>query len=225
MAVNPTHLARAIVSWLEFEALAGREDLLDEGYLATPIAQYLKAAGHGVMLERVHPRLKGNNRIDFATRQTKTSSRVKDAIETKLVNGKRKVVQEVFDDLARLESLNLAQASGDRLLVIAGTERHLRGKHLFSAIGKRGKLKLYAMRGVLRQSGVGQSRTVEIRRSKRPQRTYWLAAQSAGLGDMPGKMRVKLVAKLPANPKPADYVCYVWEVFRLNNQSRKVLTP
>ena len=223
MKLIAPQLAKTVVQWLEFERLCGRVLLLDESYMASAIMQYMSAAGHTVDLEYPHPTLKGQNKVDFAALTPRAPKGLIHPIETKFVNGKRSAVQEIVDDLFRLEAIQVIEPAGGRWLLIAGQRRHLDGENAFGAVGKRGGRKLVALRGILRMTGVGQSWTVKVDGSSLPQLTYFKNApvvkNAAGTREWPKTFVVRLVARYPDSAKPRDFQCFVWKVSRSTNRS------
>jgi hypothetical protein len=224
MTLNVPNLARAVVSWLEFETLCGRERLLPEASMAQPIGAFLLAhSDHDLLPEEPHPSLpkvKHPPQLDFGIRRPDKSFSL--ALETKWVNDKREIKQELLDDLLRLELVHTQDRQVDRLLLVAGIKRHL-DKRIFSArLGKGVNATPFAD-GIL-PNAIGPWATVELGSSVGAHRKLWKkaphltvagpAAPNVKVAQWPLRFKVRLEAVYPAAPLPEDIACYVWGVGR-----------
>ena len=110
------NLGSAVLHWLCFQNLCGRDTLMSEHYLSQPIGEYLLHHHSGTLDSEVdHPNLNPTGRrgrprqIDFClfSRETK---RLTAAFELKWVGDGPFDKQRVVDDLLRLEALRNEEA-------------------------------------------------------------------------------------------------------------------
>lgn len=125
------NFVRAVAYWLEYERLCGRENLLSEASLKTPVAEYLKAVqDHELIAEVPYPEFmqptgRGRRRsVDFCLCRPGGAQAWTAILEVKWVNGRREILPEIFDDLCRLEVARRRKEEQtepfDRFLLIAG---------------------------------------------------------------------------------------------------------
>jgi hypothetical protein len=223
--MNATELARAIIHWLEYERLCGRDHLFSEASLRNPIGQYLLASlSHQIEPEHNYPEAnqpRGSGRrraMDFAVLRTGGQQALLHAIESKFINAKREFKQEIFDDLFRLASFEAENQAEqcERWLVLAGRWTNLRTK-IFEATTKlrEGGRASKSFRGVLPKALTSPERHVLVHESAPGIRKLWAnAARAFGKDQIPNALDVRLAARNPASPHPTSFCCMIWKVNR-----------
>jgi hypothetical protein len=189
--MNPQELARAVVHWLEFERLCGRESLFAEASLKAPIHQYLTAnEPFDVELEQMLPgipsalkKLAGRKKsLDFCLRRptrigTKGKGVLLDVVESKFVNAKRQFAQEILNDLFRLRWLKPGNQTEpcQRWLLLAGLSGDVKLQVFQKGSTKKTKQTDTALHGVLHRQQ-DKLWTVDVRNCTTIQRTRWSKA-------------------------------------------------
>jgi hypothetical protein len=223
--MNPTDLARAIIHWLEYERLCGRDHLFSEASLRNPIGQYLLAnLNHSIEPEQNYPdayQPTGSGRrraMDFAVLRKGGQQVLLHALESKLINSKREFKQEIFDDLFRLASFETSGQTEpcERWLIIAGRWTNLRTK-IFEATTKLrdGGSVSKTFRGILKKDLTSPNRHATINHSAPGIRKLWVrAAEGFGQKQLPNAIDIDLAAKNPRSPHPTGFCCFIWKVKR-----------
>lgn len=227
---NPSHLAQAIVHWLEYQSLCGRSELFCEAYLSQPIGEYcLSLRPEHFEPEVQYPEAyqKGTKKrraMDFAIysmNAANTQRALRHAIEAKFVTAKRNFAPEIYDDLHRLNWFQPTRdpAACQRWLVTAGFRKNLEGSKCLSAkaqIGKGpGKKKVDVFKGLLSRDLHNATRQKPVATAVPELLQYWKdSAEAFGQNQLPDTIKVRLAAKFPKTPHQADATCYIWEVMR-----------
>ncbi|WP_437607330.1 hypothetical protein WMF20_41980 [Sorangium sp. So ce834] len=221
MAIDTKKLARAVVSWVEFESLCRRDRVLSEASLAQPIGGFLIAhSAHELLPEEQHPvlpKIRRPPQIDFAIRRPDKSFSL--ALETKWVNGKRDIKQELIDDILRLELVHVANRQVARLLLVAGLKKHL-DKQIFNAVLGKGRTATSFAANIL-PSVAATPITVDLGASTGGHRKLWKEAPHLSVGgvdEWPKRLKVHLETVFPAKPLPDDVTCYIWGIGRVQNR-------
>lgn len=215
-------VAQGVASWLQFEVACKRGRLLSEASLSQPLGQILAATGSRPLSpEQPHPLL-SDAWIDFVEKGE--GGVIVLAVETKWVNGKREMKQEILDDLIRLELVHTRNRQTDRWLLIAGEQSHLDEKVFNAAfnIGGGGGRAVFGS-GVL-PSAVGAALSIDIDGSRAPWRDAWRKTPRAPIvapatPNWPSGLKTRLLAKYPPNPAQTDVACFVWHVGRMQNRT------
>lgn len=216
-------MAQGVTSWLQFELSCKRGELLSEASLSQPLGQLLKATGsRAISPQEPHPRL-SNAWVDFVEKVK--GGRIRLAIETKWINGKREMKQELLDDLIRLELIHTTNQTTDRWLLIAGEYGHLESK-VFNAslnVGGGGGRVLFST-GLL-PLVTGVSFTIDVDNSGAPMRALWKKTPVVMplAPKWPSGMKTTLLVQFPLAPKPTDVACFIWHVARMQNRSTTTL--
>ncbi len=226
--MNPVHLAKAIVHWLEFERLCERGKLITEASLKFPLHNYLSATTSTVVelevpIEGLPPNAGRKKSIDFVLTRPGGQHAWQHAIESKFVTDKRRFLQEVFDDLFRLDWIsNPGQVEPfDRWLLLAGTHNHLQSQVFTVDINPgNGGARVPAFETILSHDIQQPNLVVQVSASQGRLRQLWRgAAHELGQNQFPTSMRVILSAAEPAGATAQDFVCYVWRVTHQQNRN------
>ncbi len=228
--MEPVHLARAVVHWLEYQSLCGRSELFCEAYLAQPIGEYCLSItpehfepefAYPPIYQRgtTHPRL-----MDFAVfnrTQGAAQMHLSHAIETKFITAKRDYKQEIFDDLYRLLWFQPTRepALCRRWLLVAGYRRNVHSRKFLEATVQEGRGRnrptLVAFRGLLSSDLNNHSRTKPVHTIDNRIRSCWVkAAQAFGESQLPAEVSVRLIGRAPAIAHQGGACCYIWEIQR-----------
>lgn len=222
MSTRAQVVAQGVSSWVQFEIACKRGGLLSEASLSQPLGQILAATGsREVSPEVPHPLLK-DAWIDFVEKGA--GGVIELAVETKWINGRREMKQEILDDLVRLELVHTINRQTDRWLLIAGEHSHLEDKVFnaeFNVGGGGGRVKFSP---VVLPATVGPALTIDIGGSQGPWRAAWkktptVPVVAPAVAEWPDGMKTELLAKHPSNPASGDVVCFVWHVGRKQNRS------
>lgn len=223
--------ARAVAHWVGFESACGRESLLSEASLATPVGQVLQAMGARVLPEDLprqdvriipeHPYSTLVGDMDFAVTLVDDPPTLLDAIEMKMVRQSgRNYSQEIFDDLLRLESLPNERYPSKlgRWLLVAGTWDDIQSTVLNAAGNEgNGQKRTKLFRDVLPLvKSPKKPHRVDLDGSKGVVRRYWGMAQARqGLKASPRSFLIDLRGQFPPEPsKGSHYTCMVWRVLQ-----------
>lgn len=218
-------LAQAVVHWLEFEKLCGREKLFNEGALKVPIHQYFAAAESlDVFLEVKFPglpqvinRMQGRKKsLDFCLRRPGGARVFKDVIESKFVTANRAFAQEVLNDLFRLRWMRRYQQTEpiDRWLLLAG-----KWGDIYEQVLRKGSTKQHpvvdtGLYGTLHRN-LGLLHTADVQGASQKHRNRWQkAAQQLAQQNIPTTFRSRLEAQFPLQPETHSYACMIWYVVR-----------
>jgi hypothetical protein len=226
-------LADAVVHWLEYERLCGRERLLRELALVRPIHDYLASAETALIeLELPIPGLPSaiqNRRgakkcFDVVLRNPGGQGAIRDLFETKYVRGTRDFTQEFFDDLYRLEwvrepnSPNIA-----RWFLVAGEQREINAHLVTNQVnsGPKGK-RISGFDDVLSYSLSKPKKHVVVHAAVPGIREKWVKASvNVGQTDVPLTFNTELIGKAPTSPSPTNFECYIWKVSSSKNRTPK----
>jgi hypothetical protein len=126
-------LSQAILAWLSFQMLCGRQAILSESYLAQPITEFFTPLfPNRIDAEWTSPQYKLNARgrprqLDYVL-LSRDSNHPKIAIEAKWTSDSQIDKQRFVDDVMRLEMLRL-ESNGKirhttRLFLLAGLREH-----------------------------------------------------------------------------------------------------
>jgi hypothetical protein len=226
--MDATQLAKAVVHWLEFERLCGRERLLTEAALKMPVHQFLAASDpNGVFMEDPFPglptalaKMPGRKKsFDFCLRRPGGGRAYQDVAESKFVNDRRSFAQEVLDDLYRLRWAKFRSQTQpcQRWLLIAGQWKDIHAQVLNKGSTKRKPVVDVALYGVLHRT-LAKLHTVDVRNSSTTQRKRWARAAKQMLqNNLPSQFKTRLEAAFPAlDPVPSDtvFVCLIWRVIK-----------
>lgn len=137
-------LGSAVLHWLCFQNLCGRNALMSEHYLSQPIGEYLLHHHSGILGSEVdHPNLntagkRGRPRqIDFCL-FSRDKNRLTAAFELKWVGEKTFDKQRVVDDLLRLEALrNDVPQHVFRYFIVAGKTSNVK-RNFYSSLANLG---------------------------------------------------------------------------------------
>jgi len=214
-------VAHGVASWLQFEVLCQRKELLSEASLSQPLGQLLVASGCvAVSPEEPHPVLP-EARIDFVVKGT--GGVITLAVETKWINGNRDMKQEILDDLVRLELVHTRNKPTGRWFLIAGEQHHLDAKVFNAAfnVGGGGGRVVFGS-GVLPYA-TGAALSVDIDNSQAPWREAWKKTPTApvvasAVPEWPSGLKTTLLAKYPPKPGPTDVACMIWHLGRMQNR-------
>ena len=223
--MNVTELGRAIVHWLEYERLCGRDNLFSEAALRNPIGQYLLAnLNHQIEPEHNYPEAyqpagAGRRRaMDFAVLRKGGQQVLLHGLESKFITSKREFKQEIFDDLLRLASFEPAGQVEpyEKWLVVAGRWTNLRTR-IFEATTRLrdGGPMSKTFRGILPKELTAPESHPFIHESAPGIRRLWArAAEAFSQTQIPNAIDVRLVARNPARPHPTSFCCLIWKVNR-----------
>lgn len=226
--MNPGHLAKAIVHWLEFERLCERGKLITESSLKFPLHNYLSATTSTVVELEVPiqglPANTGRKKsIDFVLTRPGGQHAWQHAIESKFVTDKRSFLQEVFDDIFRLDWISNAGQDEpfERWLLLAGTHNHLHSQVFDVEINPGGgAARIPAFGTILSRDLQQPNHVVQISTSQGRIRQLWRnAAHELGQNQFPTSMRVILGAAEPAGAAGQNFVCYIWRVTHQQNRN------
>lgn len=236
--MNAQELAQAVVHWLAFERLCGRESLFTEASLKSPVHQYLTAKEpFDVELEQELPGIpsamkkqKGRKKsLDFCLRRPKRKETngkgvLVDVMESKFVNTKRHFAQEVLNDLFRLRWLKPRNQTEpcDRWLLLAGLNSDVKAQVLQKGSTKRKPATETALYGVLHREQ-DKLWTVDVRNATKTHRARWATAGKQLLQkNVPSKFKTKLAAVFPApqSTDDNDYICMIWRVIKPISKKR-----
>lgn len=224
--MEPQKLACAVVHWLEFESLCGRDRLFTEAALKTPVHHFLTAnEPYDVFLEHPYPHMPtamaGNTgrkkSLDFCLRRPGGGKAFVNVIESKFVNDRRAFAQEVLDDLYRLRWMKLFKQTQpcDRWLLIAGQWKDIKEQVLNKGSTKKKQILDRGLYGVLHRT-LNQLHTVDVKNSSKKQRKRWSkAADQLMQTNLPSEFKSKLEAFVPSQPNAdTQYVCMIWRVIK-----------
>lgn len=134
-------LARAVVTWMDYQVICGREMLMSESYVAHPVGEYLRYHHNGeVLAEYEHPWIKSPGRgrprqLDYVV-LTKNKGKIDVVIEAKWIRNNGKLnPQAAIDDILRLEALR----QGRGYFLVPGQETHFGGGSTGSRSMPRGR--------------------------------------------------------------------------------------
>ena len=224
--MEPKKLAKAVVHWLEFERLCGRERLFTEAALKTPVHQHLTASEpFDVFLEEGFPGLPrgllnvpGRKKsLDFCLRRHGGAQAYQHVLESKFVTNRRSFAQEVLDDLYRLRWLRLRGQTEpcQRWVLIAGLWQDLKSQILDKGSTRRRPATDTGLYGVLHRTPQ-TLHTVDVRNSPPKQRRRWAkAAEKLLQRNLPSKFKTRLEAIFPeADQSSTDFTCIIWRVIK-----------
>lgn len=223
MSLDPMKLAKATVSWLQFECLCDRESLLTEASMTQPLGQILMTnSQHPILPEEPHPVLPKRTNppaLDFAIKRPDGSFSL--AMETKWINDKRTVTQEIANDLLRLELVHTPNHQIDRWLLVAGQQKYVKKRVFEVSVNNAGTSRSLFATGLLPRQ-VDSEVTVDVEGSTGGMGKMWKKAPHLVRGNAeiwPHAFKVKLMALYPSTPSDEDLTCYIWQVGR--QQRRK----
>jgi hypothetical protein len=206
-------LARAVVCFVEYQVLCGRSRILSEALLRSPIGEFLNASqGNSVEVEfpypnSMQPAAQGRRRsADYCLRRRGGAAVVTDLVETKWVNGKRDLRQEIINDVVRLEGADFTTQteSVQRYLVVAGES------------GELGNLLSDNVIASLLGGAVGATVQVPVMVATGAALQMWRdAAPRVNFASLPLTMR----ARLMASESVGGYECMVWRIMRVSKRS------
>jgi hypothetical protein len=157
----------------------------------------------------------------FRRSQNNTQNVLAHAIESKFVNSNRPFTQEVYDDLYRLLWFQPTREPErcQRWLLVAGYHKNIVGNNFLDStaqVGRgRGKRKVHAFRGLLSTDLHNTLRLKPIHQAVPELRKLWVdAADAFGQTLLPDEIAVRLAARYPSSPRPADLSCFIWEIIR-----------
>jgi hypothetical protein len=226
--MNTQDLAKAVVYWLEYERLCGREKLLSEASLKQPIGEFLLSTqDHQLEAETPYPDEmqpgRGRRRsADFCLKRMGGAQAWTDLLEAKWVNGKRDLAQEIFDDLLRLEIVRRPEQFR-RCFLLAGATALVTGAAAFQrqANDAVGGLRFTLFESVL-PTALGASLNVDVARARREVAEFWIeAARAINEDTLPLSISVTLEAV--ASNDFIEFGCWVWRVNSVNNRSTRTL--
>lgn len=216
-------LARAIAHWLEYERLCGRSTLLSEAALKAPVGEFLiSTQGHSLEVEVPYPeelqRPRGRRRsVDFCLRRIGGSRAWTNVVESKWVNGRRDVVQEIFDDLLRLEVVRRPEQAEafERLFLVAGPTTEVEGNVYERRANCDEGPRVVLFAEVLPREG---SLNVSVAGAANGVVEYWReAAIAINQCVLPLTIRVELAATATAG----NFSCWIWRVSSVQNRSTR----
>lgn len=222
MILNAVNLSWAIINWLEYEFLCQRENLLSEASLKTPIAEFLNATQDQLLVtEQPYPpkmqSARGRRRsADFCLQRRTENQTWTTILESKWVNGRRDLNQEIFDDLLRLECVRKTDQSEafDRYFLLAGYDRPIKELFISTANTGSGGARVSLYETVLPLHG---SLNVPVLGAPVGVIEYWIAAaESIGLKELPLSMTIELAAAITFDDRP--FQCWVWRVSSVPNR-------
>jgi hypothetical protein len=212
-------LALATQHWLDFQIACNRASLLDEGYLAQPIVEFLQAEFSGqTPKELTIPNLanakKGmNRRVDFAVLSPQTQ-RVTAAIETKWVTTAAK--QTIVDDLLRLELFSSHQnQSFNRFFLIGGRKAAFNSNFRNAQVNSNGA-RVNFLTPLL--SFAPQNHAIDIVNSVNPWKKYFKAFCSSYNVSAPRRFETQLVGHATG----CELEIAIW---RVKSSRRRTLVP
>jgi hypothetical protein len=220
--MNTQKLAEAVVHWVSFEVLCGRESLLSEASLRLPIGQFLKGSQkHDVIPEVPLPGEEGKRPkcFDYCLKR-KAGNTIVHAIEAKWVGKKARptFVDEVFDDLYRLGSLrwqNQAEAC-ERWLVIAGIQKWIHEGIWTKELNNAGGFRVPAFADWIDSDfgGKKHNRIYDVAGvPKLPWAGKWRSsAEDLRHDSLLSSLTSSLLGKFPSAPSDDDVAVYVWRV-------------
>jgi len=228
--LNANDLCHLLVHWLKYQYLCGRDSLFCEGLMSQPIGEYaLSLDPEHFEPEHPYPNIyQANTRrkrsMDFAIYQPPLLGQQKvlaHAIETKFVTSNRGFMQEVYDDLYRLLWFQPSRepAVCKRWLIVAGFKKNISGPKFLGASSQigagRGRRKVDAFTGLLSGDLNNAKRTKDVHGAVPEIRKLWEeAAEAFGSDSLPDQITVRLAARYPPRPKPAELCCFIWEIVR-----------
>lgn len=230
--MNAQELAEAVIHWLEYERLCGRERLLRELALVRPIHDYMASAETALVeLELPIPGLplaiqnrRGAKKcFDVALRNPGGVGAIRDLIETKYVRGDRDFTQEFFDDLYRLEWVREANSpSIVRWFLVAGKQREIDAHLVSNRInsGVKGKGRIRGFDDILCYSLQNPVKRIDVHTAVPGVRKKWVKASvKVGQTEVPLTFQTELCGKAPTSPSSTSFECYVWRVSSSQNRA------
>lgn len=198
--------------------------------MAQPIGEYLLSQ-NPVHFEAEHPfareyqsDARRPRSLDFASFGKPQQGKQKvmiHAVETKFVTAKRSYAQEIYDDLFRLLWFQPTREPDRcrRWLVVAGYKKNVIGKKFLAAkfqLGKgAAKTRRLAFKGLLSIDLHNHTREKPLHAAQPELRKRWVSAAKAfGQKQLPDIIKIRLAGRAPANSRPTDLCCYVWEIIR-----------
>jgi len=231
--VNVQFLATAVRHWLEFERRCDRTHLMSEALLKVPIGQFLAGTTkHTLVPEEPYPQAmqplgRGRRKsADFCVKRVGGTQVWRVLIESKWVNGKRSYIQELFDDLLRLEIVRRPSQAEPftRFLLIAGAHQHLQAE-VFAKTLKDGGVPVTIFSTIFPQT-IGTSRNVRVGDAGAPHDGYWRkAANSCRSTSLPLSMTVKLAGKATRVDAgdAQESECWIWRVSSTSKRATRDL--
>lgn len=225
--MNHADLAKAITHWLEYERLCGRSNLLSEAALKAPVGEFLVSTqGHSLEAEIPYPDdmqgARGRPRsVDFCLQRVGGANVWTKIVESKWVNGRRDLSQEIFDDLLRLEVVRRTQQTEmfERLFLLAGVADTVQ-MSIFARQANTGEgQRIRLFEGILPQD-VGASERVLVANAGIGRIGFWRSAAGAiNQTTLPLSMRVECVAHESAGV----FGCWIWRISSVQRRATRAI--
>jgi hypothetical protein len=234
-------LAKAIRSWLDYQVLCGRGQLLCEASLAQPVGDYLithysgslvSEGPHPVLTKAKHGAVGRNRQIDFLLK-SKERQFFDVAIECKWAGNVPK--QAFVDDIMRLECFRREQlaeentdglvedsrsiGSCNRFFILAGFKKPM-NDFITQRINGTGNIPPPTfIDGLLPLNLSSKLSTIELKKCAAYHRAYFRAFHETYGVDLPNSYRARLIACAEGE----ESTVYVWKVGSMSK--RRAFTP
>ncbi|MCC4855097.1 hypothetical protein LMH78_04700 [Vibrio lentus] len=211
------NLGKAILHWLSFQKLCGREMLFSEYYLSQPIGEFLLHHHSGTLASEVlHPNfkktkdssenLKGRPRqIDFCL-HSRDSGYMKVALELKWVGEFPTNKQKVVDDIFRLELLREEKGHVHRYFLVAGETENFTN-NFQNVKSNHQSTRIPFINGFL-SFNVGEEVRVVTSELHEPQKAAVLAFGTAYNKSIPARFSTKCIY----GESEGGFSVYIWNV-------------
>jgi hypothetical protein len=227
--VDAGRLSTAVVHWLEFERLCGREQLFSELGLRRPIGEFLLTQeNRRVVVEESLANISSPGRpeaVDYCLKRTGGSNVWTDAVECKWINDKRSLKSEIFKDLLRLEGIRRRQTEPiRRWFCIAGKSAHLKKRVVEVESNPGGGMaRVKTFYSIIGFSMSGATCSPKVAASDGWLKRCWEdAGRSLGVSELPLSFRTELAAQAGDCSDANAYICMIW---RVTSASKRSLRP